>query len=331
MVNVNSLVALIMLFIGASFIIASALIKNVGIKANLMERGISKQIEDTHAQVSDAIKNTKSQTVDAISDIRKEVHSQVKNIYDEIVTAVNDTYDKTLEGLQQMHKEMADTARQVTDIIGKFGAIRATYIKNGLNDDPGYIQSLKMIEQAMRRIWIIGDFSPSWLSLNPPRERVQYLKAIESKVKQAIVDRTVTDFSYRRIIQRDLEIVRNVRDDRKGLLNEDDMTGDKQVYEHCYAVQRIKVEHGHHNDNVEVSIRLSRQIPNSPSILLVDDTCMLFTIPSTRRREVSLEQITDGVLFFEFLEGGKQIARYFESIFNQIYDCTDPVTIRLQK
>src|SRR5215475_7030850 len=59
MVNVNSLVTLIMLFIGASFIIASALIKNVGIKANLMERGISKQIEDTHAQVSDAIKNTK--------------------------------------------------------------------------------------------------------------------------------------------------------------------------------------------------------------------------------------------------------------------------------
>ncbi|MCI0664558.1 MAG: hypothetical protein L0220_26155 [Acidobacteria bacterium] len=262
---------------------------------------------------------------DAIGSIKR----QVNGALDKITETVGNTHVKADKVLQRMDERINETARQMQDGIGKFITLRTSYIKNLQDNDPGYNKSLNMIKQAERRIWIIGDFSPEWLELNPPGNREDYLNTIEEKVRQSIRrnldNENPRDFSYIRIIQRDQNIFERIKSGNRTLC-EKDMVGDLQVYLHCHRVLKIKRDHGEPYDKVEVSIHMSPPIPNCPSILLVDDKCMLFTIPYIANQDDGgLQQRTDGVLFFEFLDEEKQIAQDFEKIISLIQKCTVPL------
>jgi hypothetical protein len=250
-------------------------------------------------------------TVQVMRNIEIEIDSQVKLVKDNVY----------------------ETSNYIKDVADRMSSseMTARYIKNGqtFQDDPGYVESLARIRAAEKSIRIIGDFSPDWMPLVPPGKRNEYLSAIEERVKEAILDPTVTSFEYTRIIQRNRKIVQNVRDSSMRLC-QSDMEEDLQAFIHSYKVQNIKDTYGSHNDGTRVSICLSEPVPNCPSMLLVDEKYMLFTIPTQIHRPGQPTHIgTHGVMLFQELANGKAFAEDFSSVFETIKDAA--IRVRLDK
>ena len=92
---------------------------------------MNKQAESVQIQIDEAIRNTQTQTLKAIRNISTEANRQVHDIQGRITDAVRFTHDETYEVLQQMHKEVGETAPGAGDFIGNFGALRVSYIRTG--------------------------------------------------------------------------------------------------------------------------------------------------------------------------------------------------------
>ncbi|MEO0518711.1 MAG: hypothetical protein AAF171_15580 [Cyanobacteria bacterium P01_A01_bin.116] len=247
--------------------------------------------------------------------------------------------------VDNISSEIAGTSKYIKDVADRMSssAMTARYIRNGqsFEEDPGYMESLARIRAAKKSIRIIGDFSPDWMPLVPPKKRNAYFSAIEERVQEAIADPEITSFEYTRVIQRDKEIVQRVRESSDSpvkSLCQYDMLTDLDAYIHSYKVQQIKSECGSHTDGTKVAICLSGPVPNCPSILLVDERYMLFTIPTPipHHGQLHHEQTsrtsrigTHGVMLFEELSNGGAFSEAFSLLFTSVKE--ESVRVRVSK
>jgi len=259
-------------------------------------------------RVTESVKRIETYTDDTISKLRLTITKDVES-----------TSERTNSVITGIQKEVNDVIRKLEVKIDHLQDIEVYYIQNKDENDLGYKKSLEVIARATSRIWIIGDFSPDWQPLHTTGERSEYLKAIEDVIKSHTTNDTT--FEYRRVVQRDQNVIDNMtRAGQEIFLQADDMRGDEQAYEHCYRVSRLKQQAS--NSRVSVSLRVSRPIPSSPSILLVDNKYMLFTIPEKTRHndgEHGYGLKSAGVLYFEDKRGGDSLIKKFEKLYHTMY------------
>jgi len=99
------------------------------------------------------------------------------------------------------------------------------------------------------------------------------------------------------------------------------MEGDTQAFDHCAKVLDIAAEAGKgRRKGIDIKIRLIPFLPNCPSILLVDNREMQFTIPTRidQSNERYARQGLHGVLVMEDRQGGSQICEHFAKVFSQL-------------
>ncbi|MGH3753237.1 MAG: hypothetical protein ACRDRP_11165 [Pseudonocardiaceae bacterium] len=107
------------------------------------------------------------------------------------------------------------------------------------------------------------------------------------------------------------------------------MIGDKQVFEHCKCVldiaSRAERQGG---DRIRVQIKVIPFLPNCPSMLLVDDRDVQFTIPTRidRPGDKYARQGLLGVLVMEDKAGGSEISDSFEELFTRLSQFSATVT-----
>lgn len=198
--------------------------------------------------------------------------------------------------------------------------------------DAGYDAAKAAVERAKHRILVIGDYSPpptvgADLDRVPPRNRAAYLGAIERMLEERLKadDPALPILHYRRYIQRPLGIYEEVRGRetaRPGIvLTDKDMVGDLQAFDHCARVLQIKASADRAQSNrISVDVRLIPFLPNCPSVLLVDDREVQFTIP-TRHDEPGdkyAELGLLGVLVMEDHANGEQICAPFVRLFDRL-------------
>lgn len=199
----------------------------------------------------------------------------------------------------------------------------------------GYDVATAAVRRARRSILVIGDYSPPpeegpGLGPEPPVNRSQYLAAIEAMLEERLNSRdpSLPKLTYRRYIQRPLSIYNSAkaRETAKQpgiILRNRDMVGDQQMFDHCCRVLRIKASADKsHDDKVSIDLRLIPFLPNCPSVLLVDNQEMQFTIPTRidqpgdRYAELGLL----GVLVMEDHARGAKVCDPFVTLFNRLRD-----------
>jgi hypothetical protein len=169
-----------------------------------------------------------------------------------------------------------------------------------------------------------------------PEHRSEYLRAIEDMLNGRLekdLDSAAT-LEYRRFIQRPTNVYNKIkkREDagRPGIVLEpDDMIGDEQVFEHCRRVLEIasKAEK-RGGDRIRVQIKVIPFLPNCPSVLLVDNRDVHFTIPTRidRPGDRYARQGLLGVLVVEDKAGGSEISDSFDELFSRLTQFSATVT-----
>ncbi|WP_433041965.1 hypothetical protein [Dactylosporangium sp. CS-033363] len=205
--------------------------------------------------------------------------------------------------------------------------------------EPGYDAALAAVRKARQRLFVMGDYSPpsneGAVLDKLPRHRSEYLEAIEDKLRARLDDRR-TDLGrlqYSRYIQRPNDIYEAIRQRESHhagvVLTAADMEGDLQAFEHCARVLEIAAEAERRKlgDRIEIQIRLIPFLPNCPSILLVDDSDVQFTIPTRIDRPTDnyAQQGLHGVLAMEDFARGSQIVKPFEALFQRLVIVSQPV------
>jgi hypothetical protein len=238
------------------------------------------------------------------------------------ISSVENRIDKGIELVkQQINSSVVSIEKKYEDIYRVVTQdVETGYTKNQVSgDDQGYVYTRERIVEAKEKILVIGDFSPEWCPLVVPSNRRSYLENIEKTITTRIRDLDFKEnFEYTRIIQRDKEIVEQIRNNP--ILKLSQMKGDEQVFFHCHKVweARHNLDGGEYK-RVKINFYIIEPIPNSPSILLIDDKHMLFTIPKrtephAKQKVGEFQHSTDGVLFFSIQDKGKQFARDFEDV-----------------
>jgi hypothetical protein len=222
------------------------------------------------------------------------------------------------EHLEELHEQIDHElehvharVRYVPNSVGK-------NYRSSLAADPGYNESLQRIGEAQHSIKIIGDYSPPDGMLEPPANRDRYLSTIEDRLREN--SEAGKAFTYVRIIQRPDHLLADLHEPSapgQALLTRQAMDGDMQVFEHCAEVERIKA--AARTRSLEIELKVCKFIPNCPSILIVDDRYVLFTIP-VRHNELGSDgkHRTHGVLHMTDLKGGQALVRYFADVFQSV-------------
>jgi len=149
-----------------------------------------------------------------------------------------------------------------------------------------YLIAKRAVESACRRIWVIGDYNPPRNigdTFVTPERRSDYLHAIIQRLENQVKSGTnVNELHYMRIIQRPLDVysqmvnratVNNVT------LVHDDMAGDEEVFDHCQEAYTLNEKY-RLDSRINIDLFVVPYLPNSPSVLLIDDKELQFTIPT---------------------------------------------------
>lgn len=184
---------------------------------------------------------------------------------------------------------------------------------NQFEEDIAYEISLEEAKKAKERIVIVADYSPPFEPLLPTEERQRYYMEIEKK----LLEKKDVGFTYTRIMQRDKTNFENLSAKRGVIDNYEWIKGDEQAFAHCKRVLEIAKT----NKRLKIKIIVSRNIPSIPSILLVDNKKMLFTIP---KRVKGPDVRTAGVLnFTDNTDNGSAIVEKFINIVQTINEETN--------
>lgn len=294
-----------------------------------IHHGIRNEVTKISGNVSKAINETATYTTDEVTSIKDQITNVVEEIHNTTTQELTSLHNTTTQELASLKKEMltlGDDVRTIVKSQTNLSKVATSYIINKGEDDPGYKLSLSKIGEAQKSILIIGDYSPARQRLTPPKERDAYLEAIEEKIETLINSRQNPEFNYTRIVQREKSIIDQMKnkatESNGAILTSELMEGDEQAYEHCKKIFEIK-KSAKRASRVGISLRICEPIPNSPSILIVDEKYILFTIPVTESSHhpnhgYLLTHSTDGVLLFEDLDDGKAIASPFINLFRKI-------------
>ena len=203
---------------------------------------------------------------------------------------------------------------------------------NGSKAAAGYDVAAAAVSRARSSILVIGDYSPppdQGSGFDPsrlPPNRDGYLEAIERMLTERLESSEPgPPLTYRRYIQRPLNIYQQIRARESStgpgaVLLPEDMGGDEQVFQHCGHVLQIRAAAAkEHSDKVRIDLRVIPFLPNSPSVLLVDEHDLQFTIPTR------IDQPGDdyaalgllGVLALQDMRGDK-ICKHFVSLFDSL-------------
>ncbi len=200
--------------------------------------------------------------------------------------------------------------------------LETKYLRNTIKKDLGYERSLEIIKKAKKSIVIIGDYSPENQALDSSKERIDYFKAIENVIEKHVAPQYSEHFKYVRIMQRSDKVYEDLRtkfngDDVK--LNLEDMKGDEDAFSHCYTINKIKQDKPLISRNVEVRLFISRYVPSLPSMLIVDDKHVLFTIPKKNPPlEGNKRLATAGVLHLIDNNFGKGLINPMKEVFDSV-------------
>ncbi|MGH3717511.1 MAG: hypothetical protein ACRDRI_01475 [Pseudonocardiaceae bacterium] len=198
------------------------------------------------------------------------------------------------------------------------------------NGVAGYDRLTKEVKRATRQILVLGDYSPppdAGAALDPPRYRAEYFDAIEERLRDRL-EREATEsgraLKYYRIIQRPLDVYDNIRQRERGggvVLKPSDMIGDVQAFKHCVEVLKIaKFAADRNSTMIDIKIHLIPFLPNCPSMLIVDNSEVAFTIPTRIDQPVDnyAQQGLHGVLLMQDKANGSQLCAKFEDLFNRL-------------
>ncbi|HKR49825.1 MAG TPA: hypothetical protein VJT72_09645, partial [Pseudonocardiaceae bacterium] len=197
---------------------------------------------------------------------------------------------------------------------------------------PGYDVGTETVRRAQKRIFVLGDYGPppgEGAALDEPlKHRSDYLSAIEEMLigrLEPSLD-SAGPLDYIRFIQWPTGVYNRVkkREDagRPGIiLRPDDMSGDEQVFGHCKRVlQIVSRAERQGGERIRVQIKVIPFLPNCPSVLLVDNRDVQFTIPTRidRPGDSYARQGLLGALAMEDNAGGSEIRDSFEELFSRL-------------
>ena len=241
-------------------------------------------------------------------------------------------HDELQEKLKKHLNRVHASASFVPDASGANGA--------PANCKLGYDAPTAAVRRAQERIFAVSHYCPpreEGAALDePPKHRSEYLHAIEDMLNGHLEDGLdpVKTLEYRRFIQRPANVYNKIkrREDARlpGIaLEPGDMIGDEQVFEHCKRVLEIASEAERRgSDRIRVQIKVIPFLPNCPSVLLVDNRDLYFTIPTRidRPGDSYARQGLLGVLAVEDKAGGSEISDAFEELFSRLTQFSATVT-----
>jgi hypothetical protein len=224
------------------------------------------------------------------------------------------------------HKELEHAVR---DLQRSLREVHATVrFDRNESTSAGYDVATEAVRQATDEISVLGDYCPPVEAGNPlatlPENRDQYLQAIEDLLtkRSSTSNRHAPSkpFKYTRYVQRPIDIYDEIDDHAKNgtvTLQSTETDGDLQALEHCRRV--MEIERGAPPGRIEVEIRVTPFLPNAPSILVVDNKEIQFTIPERKEGgEKHGNQALLGVLVMRDRRNGKELCEPFQQIFRSL-------------
>ncbi|MEZ0542535.1 hypothetical protein [Fibrella arboris] len=193
------------------------------------------------------------------------------------------------------------------------------YDPTGKFIDEAYRISLEEVSKAKKSIWIVADYSPPKEPLIATTKRQSYYDQILKLLSNKLNDNTVGEpITYVRFMQRPDDIYKTIKANN-GIIDDGRMIeGDEQAFAHCKKILDLREQN---RSKVIIELYVTPIIPSLPSILIVDNNELLFTIPQRKvntRQETKkhLDPVeTAGVLHFtDISHNGKAIVEPFKKI-----------------
>ena len=251
--------------------------------------------------------------------------------------STNESLRKTL---QQHYNDMEDQLRShLSHVHASVEFVPdGSVVRQGSSTRPGYDVAELAVRGARRRVWVIGDYSPppefgaQLDSSRPPENRSSYLSAIEDMLRlRCASDEELPVLEYRRYIQRPVAVYEQIASrapSMRGItLTGADMSGDVQAFNHCARILQIAA--GAARDRpvrIRVDLRVIPFLPNCPSVLIVDDEDVQFTIPTRIDRPDDFSsQGLFGVLAMKDKAQGSNITYHFRHLFNHLTNISIPI------
>jgi hypothetical protein len=259
---------------------------------------------------------------------------------DEVSGALRETKEQVHADLSTLNREVSTHLARLRNELDRHidlvhAGVRFVPDSQGDEEDgTGYDVATAAVRKARRRIYVVSDYSPpegeGATLLDPPDNRSEYLDAIEDCLERrlSVNGRPDGPLSYHRLIQRPPEIYAEmVQRSVNGVeLRREDMEGDLQAFEHLSRVMELARRAGA-NRRIDIQMRVIPFLPNCPSILLVDDEELQFTIPTR------IDQPGDrfallglhGVMVMEDRASGTQLCDHFSSLFGRLKTTSLPI------
>jgi hypothetical protein len=218
----------------------------------------------------------------------------------------------TIKDVSNNHKETIGVLEYLQNNVFAYVqslGVTVRWIPNPtVEKDEGYELSLRIVQNAQDSIYIISDYSPHDRPISYTDERNEYLSVIARVVNEHISHND--HFEYKRILQSDKA------DQVRRILERRHLEGDEQTFMHCGDVIKSLQTN---KTRVIVQFFVSKPIPSSPSVLIVDQKHILFTIPGKKSVIGSINSdyadlTTIGVLHIEDFTG--KVAADFKRMFD---------------
>lgn len=163
--------------------------------------------------------------------------------------------------------------------------------ESGKPVDEAYKTSLEEVCKAKKNITIIADYSPPKEPLIVTPKRQEYyntiLKVLEDRLNS---NKSGEPLRYVRYMQRPDDIYKKIKANPEGEIIDSGMIiGDEQAFAHCKKVLELRQD----PNKIDIELYVTPIIPSLPSILIVDDHKLLFTIP--RRKVNAIEETKKGI------------------------------------
>ena len=196
------------------------------------------------------------------------------------------------------------------------------------NERAAYLAAKSAVSAASNRILVVGDYSPPINSrLDQQAKREEYLSFIEQTIVKNAHPKHKnrvggSKFCYRRIIQRPPELYdylseNSTRGDIK--LKREYMQGDEQMFEHIQELLKLYSSDDTVHQNLHLEILITPFLPNCPSILVVDDSKIQFTIPHRGADPLTFgKQKLFGVLRMEDYKKGNELTEQFAELIDNL-------------
>jgi hypothetical protein len=201
--------------------------------------------------------------------------------------------------------------------------------------NPSYDVATEAVRQATEQIRVLGDYCPPGHAGNPlarlPENRDEYLREIECLLENRAKapDGRVPSkpFKYTRYVQRPIDMYGEI--DKRAAngtvsLKAAEADGDLQAMDHCRRV--IDIDRAAQPGRIEVEIRVTPFLPNAPSVLVLDNKEIQFTIPQREKggeKHGSLAVL--GVLVMRDRRDGKELCEPFEQLFRSLNEISQHV------